>query len=467
MSILAAFAVPHPPIILPEVGHGEEKKIARTTEAYRTVMKQAAALCPDTLVITSPHADSYLDYFAISPGPKASGDFGQFRAPQVTISVQYDAPLAQAISRAAEAEELPAGLLGTRHDDLDHGTMIPLYFFRQFLSLDQVKIVRIGLSGLSAGAHYHLGQLIARCSEALGRRTVFIASGDLSHKLKKDGPYGFAAEGPVFDKACMEALGKADFLSLLTMDHGLCTRAAECGLRSFWIMAGALDCKAVKAEALSHEDVFGVGYGVVSFEVIREDATRCIGKKLREAVLQYRQAKKAGEDDYVRLARHSVETFVTTKKPASLPGELPAAMKEERHGAFVSLHLNGELRGCIGTILPTRQNVAEEILYNGIAACSEDPRFSPVRPEELQDLEYSVDILEEPEPVSGPEELDVRKYGVIVQAASDHRRGLLLPDLEGVDTVEKQIRIARQKGRIGAAEPIRLWRFTVTRHGEN
>ena len=122
------------------------------------------------------------------------------------------------------------------------------------------------------------------------------------------------------------------------------------------------------------------------------------------------------------------------------------------------------MRGCIGTIAPVRRNVAEEILCNGISACSQDPRFAPVRPEELPDLEYSVDVLGSPEPISGPEDLDVKKYGVIVQAASDSRRGLLLPDLDGVDSVAQQIRIARQKGNIAPKEPIRLWRFTVTRH---
>ncbi len=464
MSILAAFIVPHPPIILPEIGHGEEKKIGRTTEAYRQVMKTAADLHPDTLIITSPHADAYLDYHPISPGPGAEGDFGQFRAPEVRIRVTYDAELARAIAEACREKEIPAGLQGTRHDELDHGTMIPLYFFRQFLSLDKVKVVRIGLSGQSAGEHYRLGKTIAETVDRLHRRAVFIASGDLSHKLKADGPYGFAPEGPVFDRDCMDAVRRGDFLSLLTMDHSLCERAAECGLRSFWIMTGALDKKAVKTKVLSHEDVFGVGYGVASIEITGEDPENDWYGQLHDVMFHRREIRKHNEDPYVRLARRSVETYTRTGAPAALPEDLPPEMLKERHGAFVSLHLYGQLRGCIGTIAPVRRNVAEEILCNGISACSQDPRFAPVRPEELPDLEYSVDVLGSPEPISGPEDLDVKKYGVIVQAASDSRRGLLLPDLDGVDSVAQQIRIARQKGNIAPKEPIRLWRFTVTRH---
>ena len=128
--ILAAYAVPHPPIIVPEIGKGEEKKIARTSAAYDAVMAEAAALHADTLVITSPHADAYVDYFAISPGTEAEGSFGQFGAPQVRIKVSYDKALAAAISERAEDKGLAAGLLGTHHPELDHGTLLPLYFYQ-------------------------------------------------------------------------------------------------------------------------------------------------------------------------------------------------------------------------------------------------------------------------------------------------------------------------------------------------
>ena len=162
----------------------------------------------------------------------------------------------------------------------------------------------------------------------------------------------------------------------------------------------------------------------------------------------------------VKLAKAAVETFVNERKMIT-PEELTPEM-QERAGVFVSLKKHGELRGCIGTFEPTRANVAEEIIHNAISSAMRDPRFEPVQDCELPDLEYSVDILTSPEPVSSPEELDPKKYGVIVERG--FRRGLLLPDLEGVDTVDRQIAICRMKAGIGENEPVKLYRFQVRRY---
>ena len=273
--ILGAVAVPHPPIILPEVGRGEEEKISATTQAYEEISRRIVELNPETIIITSPHSIMYSDYFHISPGETASGNMAQFRAPQVDIKINYDVELAKKLSSDSMAEKVSAGTLGERNPALDHGTMIPLRFLQKAgLDFDRVKFVRIGLSGMSNAIHYKFGQLIARAADELDRKIFFIASGDLSHKLKSDGPYGFVNEGPIFDSQVMDNLGGADFLKLLTMDEKVCNRAAECGLRSFWIMAGALDKKAVRAERLSYEGTFGVGYGVVYFNVVGEYTNR-------------------------------------------------------------------------------------------------------------------------------------------------------------------------------------------------
>ena len=461
MAILAAMAVPHPPIILPEVGQGEERKIAKTTAAYREVMRRAAALEPDTVIITSPHATMYSDYFHISPGKKAMGDFAAFRAPEVQIEVEYDDVFAKTLADACAAEDLPAGFLGEREPSLDHGTMIPLYFLQPELK-KPVKVVRIGLSGLSADVHYRLGQLIKRTAEELGRRAVFIASGDLSHKLKEDGPYGFAKEGPVFDEEITRDLGRADFLDMLTIAPDLAEGAAECGLRSFWIMAGALDKQDVRGELLSYEGTFGVGYGVAYLQPAGEDEARDIGRQLAKKEKEAIQAIRAKEDPYVHLARLSLETFVRSHVMLPLPKDLPEDLQDRRAGCFVSIKKDGRLRGCIGTLAPGRRSLAEEIICNAVSAGMHDPRFPQVTPAELERLVYDVDVLSEPEPIDSPKQLDVKRYGVIVQ--NGERRGVLLPDLAGVDRVDEQIAIARRKGNIGAREPVQLWRFEVTRH---
>ena len=460
MGILGAIAVPHPPIILPEVGRGEEKKIQKTIDAYREAARRAAALAPDTLVISSPHATMYADYFHVSPGEEARGDFGDFRAPGVKLVAHYDTEFVKALEGQLAAAGVPGGTKAERMPRLDHGTMIPLRYLQEVLP--DVKIVRAGLSGLSPMMHYRFGECVARTAALLGRRVVYVASGDLSHKLLAEGPYGFAAEGPVFDKECTEALGAADFLRLLSIDADLAEGAAECGLRSFWMMAGALDRHAVKSELLSYEGTFGVGYGVATFEVTGKDASRAVGDDFGKAQKSRLAARKAAEDEYVRLARYSLESFVRTGKRVDAPNDLPAELSGRKAGAFVSLKKDGMLRGCIGTILPVTGSLGQEIVRNAVSAASEDPRFSPVREDELDSLVYSVDVLTEPEPVASESELDPKRYGVIVESGG--RRGLLLPDLAGVDTVAEQVGIARRKGGIGPGEPVKLWRFEVVRH---
>ena len=463
MGILASAVVPHPPIILPEVGQGEEEKISATSNAYKEVMRRVVELDPDTIIITSPHTILYADYFHISPGESARGDMTQFRAPQVDLKINYDVEFVERLGKLAAEENIPAGTLGERSPKLDHGTMIPVRFLEQAgLDLDKVKFLRIGLSGLNAATHYKFGQEISQVADELGRRVVFVASGDLSHKLKEDGPYGFIEEGPKFDNQVMKILGDGKFLQLLTMDNTLCKRASECGLRSFWIMAGALDRKAVKPEFLSYEGTFGVGYGVVWFEIGGEDNGRNFDDQLAKLKKYESTKRKSKEDDFVKLARLSLEFFVKNHRPLPVPENLPEELMNRRAGAFVSLHKDGSLRGCIGTIAPTTPNLASEIMQNAVSACSRDPRFSPVTIDELDELEYSVDVLGDPERVFSLDDLDVKKYGVIVE--SKGRQGLLLPDLEGVDTVQQQVGIAMKKGNIPNNEPINLWRFEVIRH---
>lgn len=162
----------------------------------------------------------------------------------------------------------------------------------------------------------------------------------------------------------------------------------------------------------------------------------------------------------VALAKEAVEKYVQGKEIAQ-PKKLTPEMKE-RAGVFVSIKKRGVLRGCIGTFEPTKPNVAEEIIFNAISSATRDPRFPPVTPNELPELTYSVDILTKPEPVASKSELDPKKYGVLVEYQG--KRGLLLPDLEGVDTVDQQIEIACAKAGISPDDPVKLYRFQVRRY---
>ncbi len=460
MALLGTCVVPHPPLILPEIGQGQERGIQATIDAYEEAAEWVVAKEPETIIITSPHAKMYADYLQISSGFGAQGSFAAFGHPELSFRNAYDEEFVRHLAQMADEIKLSAGTLGKQDGGLDHGTMIPLYFLQK--AGFKGKLVRIGLSGLSRDEHYALGVLIAQTAARLNRRVVLVASGDLSHKLKADGPYGFDPAGPVFDERMGACFKSGDFLQLLTTPAELADSAAECGLRSFWIMAGALDRHQVEARLLAQEGPFGVGYAVATFDLSTYDEQRNIGEQAVELHRAEMEKRREREDAYLALARYSLEYYVRHGKRAPLPDDLSAELTGQKAGAFVSLKKDGQLRGCIGTILPTRNNLAEEILYNAVSAGTGDPRFSPVTEAELGDLVYDVDVLSEPEPIASEAELDTKRYGVIVEAGN--RRGLLLPDLNGVDTVAQQVDIARRKGNIGPQEAVKLWRFTVTRH---
>ncbi|HHT96506.1 MAG TPA: AmmeMemoRadiSam system protein A [Clostridiales bacterium] len=460
MSLLQAFIVPHPPLIIPEVGKGDEIKVSKTIESYNSVAKMIAELNPDTIIITTPHSIMYSDYLHISPGTKAKGDFRKFGAKEVSFDVEYDEELTELIERFAEQKGVEAGTLGEKDSSLDHGTMVPLYYIDKYLK--DYKIVRIGISGISTLDHYRLGKAISEAAEKLGRRIVFVASGDLSHKLKDDGPYGYLPEGPKFDEEIIEVMKNGDFLKLLEFPLDFCELAGECGLRSFIIMAGALDSKSIRANFLSYEGTFGVGYAVSSFEITGYGEERNFDKVFEDEQRAYAKENQKKEDEYVKLARQSLETYVATGKYVELPENLPEEMINKRAGVFVSIKKHGDLRGCIGTISPVTESTAKEIIRNAVSAAVEDPRFPPVTKEELLHLVYSVDVLSQAEPIKSMDELDTSRYGVIV--SSGRKRGLLLPNLDGIDLVEKQVDIAKKKAGIYDNEEFTMERFEVIRH---
>ena len=463
MSLQSAIMVPHPPLIIPQVGRGQEKAIQDTIAAYRKAAALAASQNPDTVVVITPHSALYADYFHISSGASAKGSLAQFHAGEVQLEVAYDAAFVAELSRRADAAGLPAGTLGEREKKLDHAAMVPLCFLKDaFGGSIPCKVVRIGLSGLPYTDHYKLGMLIGETAESLHRSIAIIASGDLSHRLKEDGPYGFAPEGPAYDERIMDVMGRAAFGDLFHFDPDFCESAGECGHRSFVMMAGCLDGHFVKAEKLSYEGPFGVGYGVCTYLIQGTDESRRFLNAYIQEQKQALKTRKQAEDEYVRLARMTLEAYVKRGETIAMPKGLPDDMTKERAGVFVSIKKHGQLRGCIGTISATTESIAREIMQNAVSAGAQDPRFDPVRADELDDLTYSVDVLGETEDIQSPDELDVKRYGVIV--TSGRRRGLLLPNLPGIDTVKEQIIIARRKANIRENESVTLERFEVVRH---
>ncbi len=466
-GITRAYIFPHPPILVPEVGKGERGKASATIQAFERAAEEIGKAAPATIIVTTPHGPMFQDFIHISLSPQLSGDFGRFGAPQVSLEFSNNLPLVNRIIELGNAEGIYCGgledSLARKYKvsrELDHGALVPLYFIAR--KYGGFKLAHISIAGMPYTDLYKFGKCIARALNESGEKAVFAASGDLSHKLSAEGPYGFDKSGPEFDRRLVESLKPAKPEKLLSMDEGFCEKAGECGLRSFIIMFGAMDGYEIKSEVYSYEGPFGVGYCVAAFEPGEAMEGKGVLEKKEEAELEKMKNIRADEDPYVALARKTLETYVKSKKKIPVSGELPEEMLKERAGVFVSIKKFGQLRGCIGTISPVAGNIAEEIVNNAISAGTQDPRFDPVEANELENLVYSVDVLMKPEPILSIDELDILKYGVIVR--SGMRSGLLLPNLEGVDTPEQQVAIALQKAGIRQDDKYRMERFEVIRH---
>lgn len=437
---MRAYILPHPPIAVPEVGGDEINKIEATEAAFKKVAEDIADYDPDTIVVISPHAPLLADAFYISKGHTCEGNLERFGAPDPTVKYRYDTELSDEIVKLCKGEGIPVCYMEEESSILDHGTVVPLYFVNSMYGFRikeaPYRIVRISPSFLPDDVLFDMGHIIERAIAHTGRHAVIIASGDLSHKLKKDGPYGFIKEGPEFDKAVTDVMKSGKLTDFTRIDKRVNELSANCGYHGFVMLAGALSGYEVTPDFLSYEGTFGVGYGICIF--------RC-------------------NDWYVRLAKQSLENYIRRGRKLSKDetGDYPDIMRDERAGVFVCIKKRGQLRGCIGTILPTRENTLEETIALAVSAGTEDPRFPAVTADELDFLDYTVDVMGRPQEAT-VDMLDVKRYGVIVSSGA--RRGLLLPDLEGVDTVEEQLSISCQKGGISPYENYSIERFTVERH---
>lgn len=266
MKNLKAYFVPHPPLAVSEVGRGDEKKITKTLQSYHQVAKEISEFKPDTIIFISPHATTYRDYFHIEKTKICRGNFAQFRAPEIKFSLENDLDFVNQLLKEINTLKFPAGTEGMQDNSLDHGITVPLYFIKKYLQ--DFKIVCLSFSMFDKATHFKYGQIIKGVIKKQNhKRFVVISSGDLSHVLKEDGPYGFQKEGPEFDKQICNILNTGNFQKLFEIDKHLISRASECGYRSILILSGILDGLIFEPKLLSYEGTFGVGYAVASFHI--------------------------------------------------------------------------------------------------------------------------------------------------------------------------------------------------------
>lgn len=467
-AIVFCGIAPHPPIMVPEVGGGSIAEVRGSISAMAELTQRIVESGAETVVLISPHAPLAERAFVAYHAPQLHGDFANFRAPDTQVEFPLDEELLAAITRAAAGDDYE--VIGLADYNLDHGAAVPLYFLDRYGW--RGRAVVLGYSFLSNKDHLKFGSCIAKAAESTGRSLALVASGDLSHRLKPEAPAGYNPGAYRFDEEVVAALHDNSPARIVEIDPGLRRTAGECGYRSMLVALGATEKLPRACEVLHYEAPFGVGYLVAQLTnaqaMTAEPETDQSANALAPAAVA--SEADAATADLPALARLAVETFVRTGKQIAAPDK-PSALLAARAGCFVSLksrqtgERGAELRGCIGTIEPVKQNLAEEIIANAINAATRDPRFSPVAVDELPDLCYSVDVLEAPEPASFAD-LDPKIYGVIVEDKSETFRGLLLPDIAGVDTAERQVEIAARKAGIAPGEPLKLSRFRVSRYRE-
>jgi len=316
----------------------------------------------------------------------------------------------------------------------EHSIEVQIPFLQYFKP--DIKIVPIVLAYSTDATYKEIGKEIARAVKELKKEVVIIASSDMTH-------YEPQESAQLKDNKAIEAMLELNEDELLKRVDEL--NISMCGYAPVVsLISAARELGAVRAELVRYQtsgDTTGDYSSVVGYAGLIITATDL--------------------PPLVKLAKEAVEAYIKEGRVISPPQKLTPEMKE-KSGVFVSIKHFGDLRGCIGTFDPVKPNVAEEIINNAISSATGDPRFLPVARNELNQLSYSIDVLTNPEPVASKDQLNPKKYGVIVEAG--WRRGLLLPNLEGVDSVDFQIDICRQKADIAPDEPVKLYRFEVKRY---
>lgn len=406
MAVTFAALMCHAPIVHPEVAGAEAPLCAATTRAMREVAARVVAAKPDRVVLPSPHSPRRRHGWG-AWGGRHRGDLSAFRAPGLAVDLP-DAP--------EVAAHLGLTLVQSR-EPLDHGAVVPLCFLWEAGWRGPTAILAEPWEDDGALA---LGAQLAE----LDGSTAIVASGDMSHRLRPGSPAGYHARAASFDRAFVDALTRDDWEGALAAPWRF--EAAEDVVESTALAMGGAG-RPRNAELLCYEAPFGVGYA----EAVLHDPAPPLYAVARQAIRAH-------------LAGRRYE---------------PPADERPAQGAFVTLHKDGELRGCVGSLAGHTGSLSAEVARMAPEAAFHDDRFPPLGAEELRDVVLEVSVLSPAETVPGPEALDPRRFGVIVSAGG--RRGLLLPDLDGVDTAEDQVRIARRKGGIRPTDPVTLQRFTV------
>jgi MEMO1 family protein len=450
--------MPHAPVLIPEVGGGREGQASKSVEALRELSARMLQFQPDRTVLISPHSPRRLGSFGVWAGARLEGTLAPFGCPQVGVDLKNDEAFIRALKLETEAcavsvEEIPVR-------PLDHGAIVPLYFLTE-AGWNGATVV-LGLNYPGEGGLAELGRCIAAAAEECGGRTVVIASGDMSHRLKPGGPAGYHPEARTFDETFVAFLRQGQYDLITSIDPSLQELAAEDVVDSTLVALASVEDHSTNHEVLSYEGPFGVGYCVaVLYEAPVPEPAEISRRNPAPSEMEITVEGQR----LPALARQVVAAHLQGQ--ISLPPEVePGGSLAQRRGVFVTIRTReGELRGCKGNLEPYFSNLMEETRAVALSSAFNDGRFRPVGSGELDELLFEVSVLHPLEPVRSPAELDPKTYGILVRAA-DGRQAVMLPDVAGLDTVELQMNATLHKAGIAPDGPVNIFRFRVDKFSE-
>jgi aromatic ring-opening dioxygenase LigB subunit len=284
IALTGCFVVPHPPIVVPEVGGAELEKVGATVRAMEAVREKAAALAPDTVVLLSPHAPMQARKMGVSLASSYEGTLAYFGAPEVVVEADGEEVLARELLEQAGAGDIPVAVIASPGEtlELDHGSMVPLVYLLGGLA-HPCRLVLLSFSLLGLQEHAHFGAIVGEVLLEAEQRVLYVASSDLSHRLLPGAPAGFDPRGAEFDRLIAEYFAAGDWRGLLSIDPGVVAAAGECGYRSLAVLSGvvaAAQATGARTEnrVLSYEGPFGVGYLVGEVEMVDESRTTGTGR---------------------------------------------------------------------------------------------------------------------------------------------------------------------------------------------
>ena len=438
--LVGAAIMPHAPILIPEVGKGGEKPANTTIKAMEQLAIETSHLNPEMILLLTPHGFINQSFITATTSEYLVGDLAMFGHPEIHIKFTGHQNFMDLLKEETRNSKLP---IAFEEAKLDHGALVPLYFLEKHLF--DCSLVHLSIGSAESWQAFETGAHLGTLLSEWPQRIYVVASGDLSHRLLEDGPYGFHPSGPVFDKLVIESIQENRLDRIQDVSPKIYKDAGECGRLPLVLLAGIFSHQPYRSDLYSYEGPFGVGYLTASIKTIssKHPLVELAEQAVREWVVE---GERITPDEYQRNDKS---------------GSIQSLKKNEKRGVFVTLYKKNNLRGCIGTLEGRTPSLEEEIVTNAILAATEDPRFEPLNKNELNEIVVKVDILDPLEKIDSPKQLDPKSYGIVVE--SEGRRGVLLPDLEGIETTEQQIRLAKEKAGIPDQVNATIYKFKVQR----